>query len=287
MNSKKILSGIVGVLLIAAMVAVLAGCASIEQRVFSGMKKLQDAKAMQGKLSMDATVDMDMAGMKQSIPMKMSMDMTRSGEDAAMKGTVSTSLAGTAQEMAMDIYVKDGYTYTKVPGQDKYVKTKVTDLQSGINTSDQIIKLLKDVDLTKAKLAFEKTTLTVDGKSTPADKVKVSLPDDQTNKLMQSLIGDALNNVGQGTQNADVVKSLLNGLTMENFSFTLYLAGDNIAREEVTMKITIDLSKVETGAAGVTGSMAMDFNIGVDIVKTADSLPITFPVFNESNTTEQ
>lgn len=288
MNSKKVLSGIVGILLVVAMIAVLAGCASMEQRVFTGMKNLQSSKAMQAKLTMDATVNVDMAGAKQSMPMRLSMDMTTSGGNAALKGTTSTSVSGTAQDIPMEMYVKDGFSYIKVAGQDKYIKTQVTAAtQNNLNSTDQLMKLLKDVDLTQAKFAFEKAALDVDGKSVQTDKVKVSLPEAETSKLMQSLMGDALNNVQGGAQNADAIKSLLGGLKMENFSLTLFLSGDKIVREEVTMKITIDLSKIATGAASVEGNLSMDFNIAVDILKTADTLPITFPEFNDSNTTQQ
>jgi hypothetical protein len=285
MNSKKFLSGIVGVLLVIAMVAVLAGCVSMEQRVISGMKKLQDTKAMQGKFTVDGAMSLDMMGTKQDIPIKMSMDMTKSGSDLSLKGNMNASVAGQSQQIAVEMYTKDGYSYIKQAGQDKYIKmqTAASNMES---STMQLFGVLKDVDLSKAKFSYEKQTLTVDGKSVQADKVKVALPDEETAKLTKSLTSSLLSNAG-GSTDASSVQSLLDGLKLENFSLTLYLDGDNVVREETAMKLTLDMSKVSGIPAGTIASMVMDMNIGIDIIKTADTLPITFPEFNDSNTVSQ
>lgn len=285
MNSKKFLSGIVGVLLVIAMVAVLAGCVSMEQRVLTGMTKLQSAKAMQGNFTVDGTIGLDMMGTKQDVPIKMSMDMVKSGNDMSLKGSMDASAAGVSQQISVEMYTKDGSSYIKQTGQDKYTKTKAAASNIESNTM-QLLDVLKDVDLSKAKFTYDKQALTVDGKSVQADKVKVALPDEETAKLTKSLTNSLLSNAG-ATMDTSAVQSIMGGMKLENFSLTLYLNGDNIIREESTMKLTLDLSKVAGVPAGTTGSMVMDMNLGFEITKVADTLPLTFPEFNDSNTVSQ
>lgn len=275
MNMKRLSSRILVLLLALVIAFVLTGCVSVEQRFLNGFKKIQDAKACHLLIGLS----LDAAG--STVPLKLDMDMTQSGQNYLMKGNVSLSTSGSGAGIPYEIYLKDGSVYmgtslingSESSGTAKYLRMTTAEalgLTGGMGVSPQMMgpfyNALKNVDMKNVHFEFGQDTKTVSGKQVQLDKATLTPTPEESKKIISALVGNALDNV----------------VSVDSLSFTLWLNQSDISRVECAIK-----ASSVSGTAANTGLLPQGpytITIGIDIVQLGETLPVSFPDFNDQNT---
>ncbi|MDP2892649.1 MAG: hypothetical protein Q8O09_05890 [Bacillota bacterium] len=273
---KKILLKLSAAVLVAALIATLAGCGTnlaLLTKVDAAVQKLNVANAYQTKMTTDMTIGGNALGQNGDIEASVSGNIIRSGEDYYMKLEISGQAMGEDQTTEITAYIKDRYAYVD-SGTGQYMKMESAQAMQQFSTSR--LALVTSAALKNAKFAVDEMQITVGGEAMSVDRVKITMDPEKVKDFIReqfsSQIGSQLGE--NGAQALDILFAMME---IDDFSYTLYLNGDDIARIETVMKLNFSL---------LGQGIDMDMSSKMDIIKVADSIEIQFPEFNDSNTVD-